>query len=434
MHERETPRTWLQRGLARLGRALDPGAASDRERLRALVHTVEDWRERDEARMREVIDRLRTAESASDALRQDAAARQRELTSVRGLFTKQRDLLSRVLRRAHVEQRSALAEQRVVHRLRRLSRSRLPIIVGPWTGEVGFELLYWIPFLQWVRETFPFEAGRLIAVSRGGVRAWYGNVTSEYEDILARITPDEFRAATEDRKKQQRVRVFDRVVVKGVMRARGIRHAHVLHPTLMYALFNAFWRYDATVRRVQEFSRFKALPPIDAALAGEVSLPERFIAVRFYFSDCFPDTPENRWFAASVVDGLAARTDVVLLNNHLVIDDHRDYVPAHASRVHVLSPHMRPETNLAIQTAAISRASGFVGTYGGYSYLAPLYGVSSIAFYSRASFKRHHLELAHRAFQRMGGARLMPVEVRQAGLLVEGLAGTLGAVAPAAGS
>ena len=222
-------------------------------------------------------------------------------------------------------------------------------------------------------------------------------------------------------------------MVKSVMRARGIRHAHVLHPTLMYELFNAFWRYDATVRRVQEFSRFKALAPIDAALAGEVSLPERFIAVRFYFSDCFPDTPENRWFAASVVDGLAARTDVVLLNNDLVVDDHRDYAPAHASRVHVLSPHMRPETNLAIQTAAISRASGFVGTYGGYSYLAPLYGVSSIAFYSRASFKRHHLELAHRAFQRMGSARLMPVEVRQAGLLVEGLAGTLGAVAPAAG-
>ena len=24
-----------------------------------------------------------------------------------------------------------------------------PILVGPWLGEVGFELLYWIPFLRW---------------------------------------------------------------------------------------------------------------------------------------------------------------------------------------------------------------------------------------------------------------------------------------------
>ena len=26
------------------------------------------------------------------------------------------------------------------------------VIVGPWTGEVGFELMYWIPFLTWLVE------------------------------------------------------------------------------------------------------------------------------------------------------------------------------------------------------------------------------------------------------------------------------------------
>jgi hypothetical protein len=56
----------------------------------------------------------------------------------------------------------------------RIARSRLPVIVGPWTGEVGFELLYWIPFLQWVRETFPIDPARMIVISRGGVASWYG--------------------------------------------------------------------------------------------------------------------------------------------------------------------------------------------------------------------------------------------------------------------
>ncbi len=27
-----------------------------------------------------------------------------------------------------------------------------PIAVGPWLGEVGFELLYWVPFVRWVAE------------------------------------------------------------------------------------------------------------------------------------------------------------------------------------------------------------------------------------------------------------------------------------------
>ncbi len=35
--------------------------------------------------------------------------------------------------------------------LDRIASSRQPIVIGPWTGEVGFELLYWIPFLEWVR-------------------------------------------------------------------------------------------------------------------------------------------------------------------------------------------------------------------------------------------------------------------------------------------
>ena len=40
---------------------------------------------------------------------------------------------------------------------------------------------------------------------------------------------------------------------------------------------------------------------------------------------------------------------------------------------------MQPENNLAIQTEVIRHADAFVGTYGGFSYLAPLSGVNTIA-------------------------------------------------------
>ena len=60
---------------------------------------------------------------------------------------------------------------------------------------------------------------------------------------------------------------------------------------------------------------------------------------------------------------------------------------------------MTPRNNLEVQTKVISRARAFVGTYGGLSYLAPLYGVTSLAFYShREKFSPQHLELARRVF------------------------------------
>ena len=413
----------LRRIFERLGAALDPGRQADRAQLRAVLKTLQELRAEDGRRAEALAARLDAVDQATDAIRQDGTANRRTLERTRQGMTRQRDIVNRLLRRSGVDQRSAETEERVTARMARISRSRLPVIVGPWTGEVGFELLYWIPFLQWVRETFPIDPARLIVISRGGVGAWYGHVGGQYEDVFATETPDVFRAATEERKKQQRIGAFDRRVVKRVMRARGIRQAHLLHPALMYALFNSFWRYAATVKRLEEFARFRRLPPVAGVLDGKAALPDRYVAVRFYFSECFPDTPENRAFAAQVVDGLAARGDVVLLNSDLVVDDHRDCGFGASGRVHVLSPHMRPEDNLALQTAAISGASAFVGTYGGYSYLAPLYGVSSVAFYSRQSFKQHHLELAHRAFQRLGGAQLMPVDVRRAQPLADALAG-----------
>ena len=418
----------LRRALERLGGALDPGRQQDREQLRAVVKHLQELRLEDGRRADALKSRLDAIEQSADALRQEATASRRTLERMRQGLTRERGQVSRLLRRSGVDQRSAESEERVSVRMARIARSRLPIVVGPWTGEVGFELLYWIPFLQWVRETFPIDPSRLIVVSRGGVGSWYGHVASEYEDIFRGETPETFRAATEERKKQQRISDFDRRVVRRVMRGRGIRQAHWLHPTLMYSLFNSFWRYSATVKRLEEFARFRRLPPTNGVLDGAGALPDRYVAVRFYFSDCFPDTPENRAFAALVVDGLAARGDVVLLNSDLVVDDHRDCGFDRPGRVHVLSPHMRPEDNLALQTAAISRASAFVGTYGGYSYLAPLCGVSSVAFYSRQSFKQHHLELAHRAFQRLGGAQLMPVDVRRAQPLAAALAGLMAPV------
>jgi hypothetical protein len=410
------PRGWLRARLARLGRALDPDAGRVRADIKALDARINEWRTRQDAVAEAHQARLDRSHAELESLAAHVVAGRRDLGRMKRLVTKQGDHLSRLVRLAALDQRAALAERRVRDRLARLARGTRPIVIGPWTGEVGFELLYWIPFVQWATEAFGLDPRRLLVLSRGGVQAWYGHITSQYEDAFRYVSPDRFHAAATDRKKQHNVRPFERDLLRQVVRARGLTRVQLLHPSLMYDAYKAFWRYDATAPRLEAMARFRRLPPVDLGAAAP-ELPTDFVAVRFYFSTCFPDTPANRALAAGVIEGLAARHDVVLLNNDIVVDDHRDFAPGAQGRVHQLTAHMQPETNLAVQTAVISRARAFVGTYGGYSYLAPLYGVNSVAYYSAATFKRHHVVLAQRAFQKLGHATVTPLDVARADLL-----------------
>ena len=57
----------------------------------------------------------------------------------------------------------AVAVERMLQRIARRDR---PVIVGPWVSEVGFELLYWIPFLNWATQHAGLDAKRLVVVSQ----------------------------------------------------------------------------------------------------------------------------------------------------------------------------------------------------------------------------------------------------------------------------
>jgi hypothetical protein len=408
----------LQRVYVRARRALDPGAERDRERLGELSQLLPRAVERSESQARKQAEALGRLTAAVTEQHARIAHLERDLGWVKGATLRQRRVNSQLLRRAALDERTAQHAQRVRERLKRYANSTLPIIVGPWTGEVGFELLYWIPFLQWATESYPIDRERLIVVSRGGVASWYGHVASGqedagYADAFTYVTPESFRDATEAVKKQRGgSRGFERQLVREVMRSRGLRRAHLLHPSLMYDLYWSFWAYASTVKQLDEQASFRRLP----AVPKVDGLPDDYVAVRFYFSRCFPETPENRAFVQRTLAALSARTDVVLLNTPFSVDDHRDFT-LHAPRIHSIADRMEPATNLALQTAVIANARAFVGTYGGYAYLAPLCGVESVAFYSRSNFKRQHLDLAHRVFNRLGTARLTPVDVATAGVL-----------------
>jgi hypothetical protein len=351
------------------------------------------------------------------ALDKDVRGLHRDLGELRAASARQHRMLSQALRFADWKEAQRVEERRIRRRLARLAASTRPVLVGPWSGEVGFELLYWVPFVTWALGEAGVNPERIVVVSRGGPASWYSHLGGRYVDVLSSIAPDEFRSRTESQKKQREVGPLDREILRRVIGTSALERPAVLHPGLMYRLFRPFWQQDATVHRVDDFTRYEPVqPPVVPELANR--LPADYVAVRFYFSSSFPDTPDNRAFAESTVRGLAASTHVVVLSPGLRVDDHSDFTPGRSGRIHTIGDLMTPERNLDIQTAVIAGARAFVGTYGGYAYLAPFCNVPAIAFYSnRDGFHGYHLELADRVFRRMDTASLVALDVRDAALL-----------------
>jgi hypothetical protein len=257
-------------------------------------------------------------------------------------------------------------------------------VVGPWLGEVGFEVLYWIPFLHWLFDRHGIDPQRVTVVSRGGAASWYERLAGRYVDVFDHITPEDFRrrtlelwAETGGLQKQVAVRAWDEQVLDHTL-GEAWRDDALLHPQLLYRLFRNVWQGAFPIREFLDRAAHRPWTKPDAV----VELPDDYTAVRFYFRDSFPDTPEHRELVHDVVERLAARRPVVLLNTGVVVDEHLDAEPPASERI--LRPLVGVDAarNLAAQSVVVSRARLFVGTYGGLAHLAPFYGVPTIGFAS----------------------------------------------------
>lgn len=295
------------------------------------------------------------------------------------------------------------------------------IIAGPWTGEVGFELLYWIPFLTWLARDGQLDGRRLVVVSRGGAAPWYRHLTSRYLDILDLVSPEEFlRRTSEEKKRKQHSpkRPFDLELVNLARERLGLPDAALIHPSAMFRLFLGLWRGRATIDFVEPFTSFRRLaaPDAEAAAAARRNLPDGYVVAKFYFSRAFPDRADNRAFVADLLRTVSRQVPVVLLSTSVRLDDHPDFTATSGSGLHVIDALQVPQKNLEHQTALISGARGFLGTYGGFSYLAPFYGVQSVSFFSRrAGFEQHHLDLADRVFDMVMPGGFLALDCRESG-------------------
>ena len=338
-----------------------------------------------------------------------------------------RHLVPHVLRRGISAQVARMHGARLERGLAAIAAGGSTIVAGPWLGEVGFELLYWVPFLRWFAARFHVAPERLLVVSRGGTASWYRPFAAGYRETFDYLTPEEFRRRHDERisangeQKQTQVLAFERALLREL--TTDIHDRSMLHPSSMYGLFNPFWWGHVGESWVHAHTAYAPLTPDADVPYARPAAP--YTAVKFYFNECFPATDENRAFVRRTLYALAERGPVVSLTTGLHLDDHSaDHPVDHSvhhgdgrggdARVHgvrTLPGHLHPRENLAVQTAAVAGASAFVGTYGGFSYLAPFLGVGATAYYSNPhGFSPRHLAMARSALASIECGTLLDVQ------------------------
>jgi hypothetical protein len=265
----------------------------------------------------------------------------------------------------------------------RLRAARGPIVIGPWIEEVGFEILYWVPFLRWLSRHHELDTSRWIVVSRGGTRCWYGELAAGgYADALSVLSPEEFRIANEERwrevgSQKQRFesdveeRLLDRLQSSGAIP----EDYALLRPSSMYEPFWRPWTEAAPGNLVERCTQYTALPP--PPLPEGLTLPDEFVAVKWYFRPSLPDTPMNRVRIREITERLAEHSPVVLLHDNPRLDDHEEVDLSAIPGVRAALRGVPPDRNLEVQSAIIARAKRYVGTYGGLGYVPSVYGVPS---------------------------------------------------------
>ncbi len=328
----------------------------------------------------------------------------------------QKPLVRTARRRARAGQQRAIvdAAHAVEREIARAVSGRGPIVVGPWLGEVGYEALYWLPFLRWVQDRYRLAPDRLTIVSRGGVEQWYADIAARYVDLFDLLSPGELAARNEARqsrdegggRKQSRRGALD----DWLLQRAGSNGAAVLHPSLLFRLFRDVWQGNLPLDFLFTRADFMRLArPPRPSVAG---LPAEYVAVKFYSGTATPDAAETREALRTLVRGVAARTPVVVLDTGLAVDDHGDFAFDDIPGVQSARGWMTARSNLGLQSAIVAHARYFLGTCGGLAWLAPFMGVPTVAVYADDALLRPHLTIARQAGAQVGAAEFAALDLR----------------------
>ena len=252
-----------------------------------------------------------------------------------------------------------------------------PLILGPFLSSVTVELLYWRPFVAWMRARFGPRSAPVVAVSRGRVDTWYKGFVSQYFDVCDLLPFETYMARRLEMvrnggiTKQKVVSELDKELLDEVTARLGAAETAVVHPSVLLRVCSRI-RLGAVpsawLAAHACYERFDT-PPL---AHGITSAQEPYVAISLWFNNCFPDSPRHRQIVDDVLREVSRRVSVVVVDPNGVpgLSD----TIAGNDRIRVVATGQTDHT-LRDQAAVIAGARAFVGTFGGMSLMAPFYDV-----------------------------------------------------------
>jgi hypothetical protein len=353
------------------------------------------------------------------------AVRNLGLKAARRLQAVPKPLVRMMRRQARAQEHRAFHREAeaIESSLAQLVRGTSPIIAGPWLAEVGYEVLYWIPFLRWFQDAHGIRSDRIVVVSRGGMESAYAGIAGRYVDLFDLTTPNELAARNRQRRadaegggqKQSVSSTWDDELLAAARARLQIADASVCHPSLMFRLFREVWHGNLPMDLLWRRTRYEAMRPPSAKATFHV--PNDFIAVKLYSGPALSMADRTRASLQQLVARAAAVAPVVLLDVDLGVDEHRDLALDDLPGVTSARSLMDARTNLGVQLALIARSRFFLSTCGGLAWLSPFLGVPTVAVYDSDQLLAPHLFVARQAGARTGAAEFSPLDLRAVGRL-----------------
>lgn len=226
----------------------------------------------------------------------------------------------------------------------------MTIYVGPFTGEVGYEVLYWIPH---VYRKFKGKLDDVVAISRGGTDSWYPCKVLNAYDV---VDPEDYRKAYIARKKttgEYKQLWRDDKLDWEILKKFGVTEV-AYHPSSMYDRLGHAIATQAPFYPIKRPERWPGLP-------------DKYVAVRFY---------ENEMLTKVRPASNDCNFPTVALVPKKQIDNHPELPIEGYDHLVEYDAH----NSLEVVTRVVAHSQGFACTYGGLSYLGPLLGIPTKAF------------------------------------------------------
>lgn len=266
------------------------------------------------------------------------------------------------------------------------------IIIGPWLSEIGYEILYWIPFLKkHLEHLIQDKNKKFIVISRGGVKNWYSFLENfEYFEIFdidkKKISKHLAHRKNSLSQKQWDISKLDNYYLNNVCKKKNLNtnDCQIVHPSVLFKNLKSYLNANLAPNYVfQYLSHSNNSLAINSDHSMDYLKP--FVAIKLYESSILNLKHDQSFFINKinlVLNKINKKYNLVYLD-FKIEDDHKDLVinmSGHKTySINEIYSNIDESNNIYFQDALIQNSEFLVSTYGGFCYLPSFYKKKCLA-------------------------------------------------------